>query len=439
MGTSLKSSSVLTIGETTHVPGWVEIEFLDNRSTHDFDVVIWDPNGFCAAPPAQFGAPFDSAQVLSALDRRFKEFETFLVFGGVLIVFANPEYRVPLSTKGYFEESDNTDGWAAFPYDTPVLSAAHGTQIQVHGQTPLAGFLREYQRLIAYTAGIDDVPEGGSVLATAGKTSMAVGVVVEYINGGRLVILPEMKRDFQGTGEDAYEVNVEASKTFYTSLVRATQHATKEPAPKWVDSISTPAEHTVKERHQKASAALRDAEVDLAAVETEQAAIDADKILLYGSGDSLAEQCSSIFERFGAKRLPAPERRADLRFEYQDKILVMEIKGLSKSAKEENAAQLEKWVMEELTSGTEFGRIKAFLVVNAYRHKPLNERAVPFPTQMIPMSTQREHALLTTTQLFVLAAQVAESTITAQDAMALLISTVGVLDGLEDDQLMVPS
>jgi len=58
--------------------------------------------------------------------------------------------------------------------------------------------------------------------------------------------------------------------------------------------------------------------------------------------------------------------------DYKGKIAVVEVKGLGKSAAENNAAQLEKWVSEYyLTKGI---KPKGILIVNAYKDVPFKEQ-----------------------------------------------------------------
>lgn len=77
---------------------------------------------------------------------------------------------------------------------------------------------------------------------------------------------------------------------------------------------------------------------------------------------------------------------------------VVEIKGVTGSAAEKHAAKLEKWVSTYYEENEV--KPKGILVVNTYRDQPLIDRPeVSFPHQMLKFCSQREHCLLTSTQL----------------------------------------
>jgi hypothetical protein len=106
---------------------------------------------------------------------------------------------------------------------------------------------------------------------------------------------------------------------------------------------------------------------------------------------------------------------------------VLEIKGLSKSAGERDAAQLEKWVSEHTV---EHGQVpKGILLANTWRATPLDaRRQAAFPDQMVPYASGRNHCLATTSQL--LSAVVVASSVRKKDAfLKALFSTVGILEG----------
>jgi hypothetical protein len=107
----------------------------------------------------------------------------------------------------------------------------------------------------------------------------------------------------------------------------------------------------------------------------------------------------------------------------------LEIKGLSKSAREKDAAQLEKWVSEYTVAHDRVP--KGILLVNAWRERPIDRRDQPaFPAQMVPYATNRNHCLCTTSQL--LSALTLSTTRSKRDAfLRTLFITNGVLEGWE--------
>ncbi|RFA09033.1 hypothetical protein B7R54_07195 [Subtercola boreus] len=429
----MRNIRVLTIGVNTSMPEFTAIDFIDPVSTHDFDVVIWDPNRFTMHAGSQGR---DDAAIVEAMARRRDEFDTFLEHGGVVVAFARPEYRTPVSTQGYYTPDDDLSGWDSFPQHFGGLKASGGRRVVVRGQSRLSTFLRDQGNRVRYSAVLTEIASEGVVIATAGNTDQPVAAEFQWVTGGSLIMLPDIELDFpvgSASGElDLQDpiVDSDARHTFWSSLIDAVlPQAEVEPAPAWTSGITTSSERNLTIDLGLAAAQLEVAQTLVMELNTQQARLDSDKILLYGTGDALAEKCAEVLERFGAQRLPAPENRADLRFSFEERIIVVEVKGVTKSAKEENAAQLEKWVMEDVSSGTPYSQIKPVLIVNAFRQKSPSERAETFPSQMLQMSESRGHALLSSVQLFVLAAEVSEGHLSGSEALQIITSTVGKLAG----------
>lgn len=105
--------------------------------------------------------------------------------------------------------------------------------------------------------------------------------------------------------------------------------------------------------------------------------------------------------------------------------IVVEIKGLNKSAGEKNAAQLEKWVSEHVEKYDK--QPKAILLVNAFRNIKLDEREEDvFPKQMLKYATYREQCLLSTTQFLCLYLDCMKSPDKKEDIIKGLLNIVGV-------------
>lgn len=148
------------------------------------------------------------------------------------------------------------------------------------------------------------------------------------------------------------------------------------------------------------------------------------KLLISGSGKSLELIVKRVFEDLGFTATEGKVGRDDLILTYKDKIAVAEIKGLSKSASEKNAAQLEKWVMEYFTENSVHP--KGFLIINSFNNLPLKDRdKEDFPHQMLNFSEHREHCLITTTQLLGLLLKVKENPGQRDTLINELFSTIG--------------
>lgn len=109
---------------------------------------------------------------------------------------------------------------------------------------------------------------------------------------------------------------------------------------------------------------------------------------------------------------------------YGDTGIVAEIKGVSKSAAEKHAAQLEKWVSQFIEDN---GSIpKALLIVNGFCDTPLADRTEEvFPNQMLKYSESRGHILITTTQLLCLYIETQQNPECKDSRIKELLSSVG--------------
>lgn len=135
-----------------------------------------------------------------------------------------------------------------------------------------------------------------------------------------------------------------------------------------------------------------------------------------------------IFSELGFEILQAEKNRDDLIVKYGDDIAVVEIKGLSHSAGEKNAAQLEKWRATYL----EIHGVnpKGILLVNTYRETPLAERNQPdFPEQMLRYAVGREHCLITAVQFLTLYYEAVKNPQFKEAIIKSLFETVGRYTG----------
>ena len=123
--------------------------------------------------------------------------------------------------------------------------------------------------------------------------------------------------------------------------------------------------------------------------------------------------------------LPTIKGHADIIAKYKDTDVVVEIKGLTKSASEENTMQLEKWVIE--FNDAEKRIPKSILLVNGFLKLPLEERKENvFPSQMQKLSKGRGQCLMTTTQLLCLFIEITEKPACRESRIAELLKTAGV-------------
>lgn len=155
------------------------------------------------------------------------------------------------------------------------------------------------------------------------------------------------------------------------------------------------------------------------------------KMLWTASGTVLEMIVKKVFEELGFKSLPTAENRDDLLLSWKGRSIVVEVKGLTKSAAERNAAQLEKFLSMHLEID---GKLpKGLLVVNTYRNLPLaNRTEVSFPNQMLDYSIKREHCLITTIQLCTLLFYVRDNPDQIDSVVEGLLACIGPYEEFPD-------
>jgi len=149
------------------------------------------------------------------------------------------------------------------------------------------------------------------------------------------------------------------------------------------------------------------------------------KIMFTGTGKELEGSIETICRELGLEILEVQENRDDLIVKFNDRIAVMEIKGVSGTAAEKHASQLEKWVS---AYHEEYGIFpKGVLVVNGYKDTQLSDRTAEiFPNQMLPYSQRREHCLITSTQLLGLYFEAVKHPEKKNELVESLFNTIGV-------------
>ena len=151
------------------------------------------------------------------------------------------------------------------------------------------------------------------------------------------------------------------------------------------------------------------------------------KMLLSATGEYLEEIVKVVLSEIGFTLVESEKGRSDIIAKFNDIDVVAEIKGVTKSAAEKHAAQLEKWVSQfieeyEITP-------KALLIVNAFCDVPIKKRTeAVFPNQMLKYCESRNHILLSTTQLLCLYIDIKNSPECKDEKINELLSSVGIYE-----------
>lgn len=462
----LAEKRILSIGARLRDPRVDFTPFSSTKTLLEYDFVVWNPtdlfDGYTTGQSFKGSACLtdsSSAAYRRDAERRWTEFHDFLKLGRLMVVLLPTPINFYVATG----QTEN-EGTAAKPRlkrlvesrgvddlipVTMELVAASGDKCEVVAGEPFATFWRTVGDQFHYSAYLRE-PVGTSLVAIKG-TDRVVATMVD-IDGGTVLLLPqryfydadieqrpnETEAAFDRRWEqETAKAEKKVSKVFVDGLLdlaQALQGSPDDALPGWTERFALPGEieavAAVSSAEDKATRALQRAERQRMALKQ----LQRQKVLMAGSGRSLELAVERALTDLGCTVEEGEKGRTDRIVRWRNAVAVLEIKGLAKSARERDAAQLEKWVSEYLLNNGK--PAKGVLFVNAWRSAPLDARDQPsFPPSMLPYAEGRSHCLATTAQLL---AAVTTAT-TARDKNAFLkalFSTVGILDGWEWDSAL---
>jgi hypothetical protein len=422
-------------------------DFRSSATFLDYDVVVWDP----ASTIREYRKPYvatyrglpsidddDSVRLAADVKRRRDEIVQMLKLGRTIILFgAGPQVCYvdtgQRRTSGTGRNAqvtrivDSLDLLSALPFKMTTVEAT-GRQLELRSGEPFASYWREVGELIEYRAYFD-IPGATNVMVIE-KTDRTVGAVMR-VERGLVLVLPAPLWDSSATDEDAEEVEPDLLAAIRSLVDSLREETGNFKLPDWSSKYLLPDESA-----QRAELASREVERDalLRRIDDQKqqlAILGQRKILFTGSGAALETQAKAAFRRLGFEILDAPTGRDDFIARRKGKVAVVEVKGVTKSAAEKHAAQLEKWVAGYYDTHGE--QPKGVLVANTFNEKRLGERTgADFPDQMLPYSKARGHVLVTGLQLLGAWLELDLRPDLSDEIAASLLSTVGVWDRYTD-------
>ncbi|MFG3230304.1 hypothetical protein ACGFZG_01085 [Streptomyces antibioticus] len=428
----------------------LEVKFASTVSCYDFDVVMWDIEGtfdhYNDICRKEQGLPTlndgQSRQFLEAIQRRRDEFKEILRLGRALVIFPGRSHEIlyPTGERTYSGTGRNRvetrtvapiSFHRALPFELEISPGAGVETEALPG--PLQSLWRETQGYWVYRGVLKKYP--GSPAFKISQTDNTVGSYVRYKDGGILAILPEPYWDPNGDEEGDEESGPSTTAQEHSSTPEqlhawlcSQMREETEDAPVWVAGFSFPEARALDAQLSTLQDELKELLEKIDKVKASQAEEEKWKRLLYSQGGALESEVERALQTLGFEILPTVQGRADIRVKSGDSQAVVEVKGISKSAAEKHAAQLEKWVSEEIIAGE--SAPAAILIVNAWREKSLTERTQPaFPDQMLSYSKSKGHCLVTSTQLLLMARTVMAEPAKAEEIRNELLSTVGIVPG----------
>lgn len=268
------------------------------------------------------------------------------------------------------------------------------------------------------------VAENSTILGKIKGTDKVVAAVIPY-GSGKIVLLPQIYEEEEYKTEDVWKENGKKYLDSLFELNRRLKITDEEmDLPGWAQNIYI-LDEKVKLKKQNTienKIAKLEKELDKERIAVQE--VQKYKLLLTSSGTTLEEIVKQVLDELGFTILEAEKGRSDIIAKYGEVAIVAEIKGVTKSAAEKHAAQLEKWVAQYIEENEVSP--KGMLIVNGFCDMPLNERLEDvFPQQMLKYCVSRGHVLLTSTQLLCLYIEVCKNPICKEERITELLSCVG--------------
>lgn len=434
-----KSSAAVALGFELDHPDVGSIPFRSSETLLDYDVVFWDPHWILSEytldyPSHWQGRPMlskhDSALVRAETSRRKREMVDLLRVGGTLVVFANVPESVYIYTGGQEfsgtgrnRQTTNFVDSFSFGAAHPIrvaLTEAQGSQMEFRGTEPFGAFWREFGADFSYRAFFEK-PIGKPQVFVR-RTDRAVASVARAEKGW-VVYLPDLRSSDSENEQAERDLRVTSG---ILELIAHLRVGTGDfSLPSWAKQYTLEGELVAEAALSRADRSVERALKKQARARRALAELQQRKLLFTGTGPPLESQVRRAFESLGCVVEDGEDGRADLIVRHGEQVAVVEVKGLSKSAKEANAAQLEKWVSGYYEQ--EGTQPKAILVVNAFAEEVLDKRVEdPFPDQMIPYSSARAHCLMTGGQLLMASIDASKNPDDAREILDSIFGCVGV-------------
>jgi hypothetical protein len=391
-----------------------DINFNSDQSLLGHDIVIIDASRILRHYRSSIDSVHNGRPYLSRLEphgaklrrditRRKAEVKSVLASGGIIIITTPPDTTV------YTDAQDQTGlerGMVRLDMLNPlsilpvsfVAETSVGKSVAPMADEPFKTFFDENAGKLRYDGSITEI-KGGTALAMIRSTARIVGAHFRVSNG-HVLILPRSNVPVRYT-PDQERIGDQAFPYFRSllNLASALIASGAGKLPPWASHYLLPAESDVLKNVESAQAALRDADSRLAQERARLEKLQTLKRLFCSDGRPLEEAVEESFRELGFSIEPTEPNRADIIARYRNSVVAVEVKGVTKSGAEHQAAELEKWVSSYNAGRGK--RPKGILVVNAFKNKPLIDRAKlqSFPDQMLKWSVAREHCLLTGLQL----------------------------------------
>lgn len=442
----MKSKQLRLLGLNTQFgslkyPGFTDESLSEAISFLDYDAVIIDTRDLAGEYMADYNKKYEgkkvipkdeSPRIMSDFNRVREQIKEYLNHGkNVFVIMSKNEdciiYTGESEINGTGKNARTTNYVSEFNVFSFLPIKIQPTMITgesycIECNPPYSTFFNATKSFLYYETTFD-APHEAQLLTTPNK-SKAISAVFK-IGKGNLVLLPCC--GIEDDDEDGKYWFKNAKK--YLDALLDLNHSLLSnqesyELPLWSNTVKMPNEDTAEAEIEKDVAKLKKIEEKIAKDKAHLSSIRNKKRLLTASGTVLEECVKDVLQEIGLALQKNEIGRSDIIASYNGVDVVAEIKGVSKSAAEKHAAQLEKWVAQFIEENDR--EPKPLLIVNGFCDTPLAERkAEIFPDQMLKYCVARGHVLITTTQLMCLYIEIKNDPSCAESRINELLSCIG--------------
>jgi hypothetical protein len=295
----------------------IEIDYSSDRTFIEFDAIIIDYENIISHHKVHNEKLFL---------RRKEALNEFLSHKDVpLLIFSPTPVKLEFHSPGRIHRD------LSYLLPVPEFDVANetGEKININPKTIFSDFLNKYKNHFYYKAIFTKAQ--GIVIA---ETPLTKKILAFY--NDQSVFLPRLKLNKLNEEEFLRDL-IEILKK-----VRYNNEQSKLPA--WTKQYNLPNEEILKSEIADIRRQIEEQKLLLTIKQDALQMYDGKKVLFTGSGNELEREVEAIFRELGFEIIEADRNRDDLIVKYQNRIAVVEIKGVNSSAAEKHAAQLEKWV-----------------------------------------------------------------------------------------------
>lgn len=392
-----------------------KVEYYSNKTLLEYDALIIN-----LAELSNYTTSQNNNAKELYLSRK-KQLEEFITYKKVpLIYFTPPPRNINFNKQGGGVEYVTYDFLTPIP--NIVVVNEEGSSMEIVERTPFIDFLTKYKQHFFYNSFFET--KFGKTIAETVHTKKILGFFEK-----NCVFIPQLKPTIRPVEDEFFVELIKAAKICLDS-------SSASQLPPWAEIYYLPTEAELTADIEKSKNQISDLNLLIEQKEFERNLISQRKKIFTSSGVELESEVKKIFSELGFQFIESEENRDDLILKYNEQFAVVEIKGVTKTAAEKHAAQLEKWSANFIQKHEAIP--KAILIVNTFKEIPLSERdVISFPNQMVKYSMQREHCLITTVQLLNLYHSAMVDPSRKTELIESLFSTIGIYNDLSDWTLFI--